>query len=112
MERLWKECIQGYVGRLLLAVLFMAIMAAATAFSAYLMKPVVNDIFFAQNREMLWLVGGAVLATFFIKGIAHYVQAVLMAHVGLKIVADMQNRLYRHMTDLDLAFFTTTPPAP
>ena len=105
MERLWQECIRGYAGRLLLAVFFMVIMAGATALSAWLMKPVVNEIFIARDRDMLWWIGAAVLATFFVKGIANYAQATMMAHVGLKIVADMQNRLYRHMTDLDLGFF-------
>jgi len=105
MARLWRECIRGYVWWLVLAVVFMGLMASATALSAWLMKPVVNEIFIARDRDMLWLIGGAVLATFAVKGISSYVQATLMAFVGLKIVADMQNRLYKHMTDLDLSFF-------
>lgn len=105
MARLWRECIRGYVGWLALAVVFMALMAGATALSAYLMKPVVNEIFIAREREMLWLIGGAVLATFVVKGVSNYAQSAMMAHVGLKIVADMQDRLYRHMTDMDLGFF-------
>jgi len=105
MARLWRESIRFYWGRMVIAVLFMGLMAAATALSAWLMKPVVNEIFIARDREMLWIIGGAVLATFAVKGISSYVQATLMAQVGLKIVADMQNRLYRHMTDLDLSFF-------
>jgi subfamily B ATP-binding cassette protein MsbA len=105
MARLWREAIRGYLGKLLLAVLFMALMAGATALSAWLMKPVVNEIFIARDRQMLWLIGAAVLATFAIKGVSNYAQSTLMAHVGLKIVADMQNRLYQHMTSLELGYF-------
>ena len=105
MGRLWRENIRQYTGWLALAVVCMAIMAVATALSAYLMKPVVNDIFIARNEDMLWLIGGAVLATFVIKGAANYAQTVLMAFVGLRIVADLQKRLYAHMTDLDMTFF-------
>ena len=105
MSRLWREAVRGYLAKLLLAVVFMALMAGATALSAWLMKPVVNEIFIARDRDMLWLIGAAVMGTFVIKGVANYVQATLMAHVGLKIVADMQNRLYRHMTDLELGYF-------
>ena len=54
---------------------------------------------------MLWIIGGAILATFFIKGVANYIQSVLMAFVGLRIVADMQKRLYNHMTGMDMNFF-------
>ncbi len=105
MKRLWRECIRGYVWWLVLAVVFMGLMAGATALSAWLMKPVVNEIFIARNQEMLWLIGAGVLATFFIKGISNYAQATLMAYVSQNIVADIQNRLYRHMTDLDIGFF-------
>ncbi len=105
MARLWREHIHGYVGWLVLAVVFMGIMAGATALSAWLMEPVVNDIFIARDRDMLWVIGGAVLATFVVKGLANYMQATLMAFVGLRIVRDLQNRLYKHLTDLDISYF-------
>lgn len=109
MRRLIRESVRDYAGWLGLAVLFMAVMAAATAFSAWLMKPVVNDIFIARNEGMLWLISGAVVATFAIKGIANYLQATIMAKVGLGIIADNQNRLYAHLARMDLAFFHDRP---
>ena len=105
MRRLWREAIHFYKGRLALALVFMAVMAAATAMSAWLMEPVVNGILIAHDRDMLWLVGGAILATFLIKGVANYIQGILMSYVGLKIIADMQKRLYGHLAQMDLAFF-------
>ncbi|WP_414675591.1 ABC transporter ATP-binding protein [Magnetovibrio sp.] len=105
MARLWREHIRGYLGWLLLALVFMGAMAGATALSAWLMKPVVNEIFIAQDRNMLWMIGAAVLGTFAVKGLSNYAQATMMAHVGLKFVADMQNRLYHHMSSMDLSFF-------
>ncbi len=109
MRRLWRESIRPYVGWLVLAVVCMAVMAAATAFSAWLMEPVVNEVFIAQNKAMLWPLGAAVLATFLVKGLANYGQAVLMSFVGLKIIADSQNRLFAHLTRMDLAFFHDNP---
>ena len=64
MRRLWRESIRSYSGWLILAVFFMALMAGATAFSALLMEPVVNEVFIAENRSTLWPLGAAVLATF------------------------------------------------
>ncbi|MCP5367022.1 MAG: ABC transporter ATP-binding protein [Hyphomicrobiales bacterium] len=83
----------------------MSVMAGATALSAWLMEPVVNEIFIAANRDMLWLVGGAVLGTFAVKGAANFAQASIMAFVGLRIIADSQNRLYAHLSRMDLGFF-------
>ncbi|MEL0106894.1 MAG: lipid A export permease/ATP-binding protein MsbA [Rhodospirillaceae bacterium] len=105
MRRLIRDSVRPYFGRLGFAVIAMAIMAGATALSAWLMEPVVNDVFIRKDQTMLWLVGGAVLLTFVVKGIANYAQATLMSHVGLKIIADNQNRLYAHLAHMDLAFF-------
>ena len=105
MRRLLKESVRPYGGWLLLAVLCMACMAGATALSAWLMKPVVNDVFIGRDARVLWLIAGAVIATFLVKGLANYAQATVMSYVGLRIIADNQNRLYAHLARLDLAFF-------
>lgn len=105
MRRLMRESVRPYLGWLALAVVFMALMAGATALSAWLMKPVVNDVFIGRDPATLWLIGGAVLATFLVKGLANYAQASLMSYVGLKIVADSQNRLFAHLARMDLQFF-------
>lgn len=109
MRRLLRESVRPYAGRIAQAVAFMALMAAATALSAYLMEPVVNDVFIAKDRAALWLVSGAVLATFLVKGMASYAQSAIMSNVGCRIIADNQNRLYAHLARMDLAFFHDRP---
>ncbi len=105
MGRLWRESVNRYWRWLAMAVCFMAIMAISTAFSAWLMKPVINHVIIARNKDFLWLISGAILATFAIKGLAGYAQSSLMAKVGLKVIADNQNRLFAHLARMDLAFF-------
>ena len=105
MLRLWHESIRPYFGWILLAVLCMGCMAAATAFSAWLMEPVVNEVFIAENSALLWPLGGAVFLTFLIKGFANYGQSVLMSFVGFRIIADNQNRLFAHLAQMDIGFF-------
>ena len=109
MLRLWRESIRPYFGWLLLAVIFMALMAAATAFSAWLMEPVVNEVFIGENRSMLWPLGLAVFVTFIVKGGASYAQSVLMSFVGFRIIADNQNRLFSHLAKMDISFFHNNP---
>lgn len=105
MRRLIREHMRAYRGRFALAVLFMGMMSASTAFQAWLMQPMVNEVFVARNAEVLWLVAGAVVGAFLVKGVATYAQAAIMAGVGLGIIADLQNRLYAHLARMDLAFF-------
>jgi len=105
VKRLFRDNLRHYIKYLAMAVGCMAVFAGTTAFSAYLMEPIVNDVFIAKDRDMLWWVAGAVTITFLTKGLANYGQSVLMAFVGLRIIADNQNRLYRHLIGMDLGFF-------
>lgn len=109
IRRLARDNLRKYWPQLAFALLCMAVVSVTTALSAYLMEPVVNDVFIAEREDMLWWVSGAVLATFLAKGFASYGQSLLMAFVGLRIVADNQIRLYRHLIGMDLGFFNSMP---
>lgn len=109
MARLWREHIRRYAGWLGFAIFCMALTAGATGFIAWLMEPVVNDVFITAREEVLWLVSGAVLAAFMVKGFANFGQNMLMARIGLRIIADCQNRLYAHLVGQDLGFFHERP---
>jgi subfamily B ATP-binding cassette protein MsbA len=109
LGRLGSAYIRPYVGHIVLAIFFMVIVAAAQGMSAWLMKPIIDDVFIAKDRDMLKLVSLAVLATFAIKGFANYAQSLLMNFVGMRIIADAQNSLGSHLTKMDLGFFHNNP---
>jgi subfamily B ATP-binding cassette protein MsbA len=109
MSRLIRESIRPYIRWIGFAVICMALVAAATATSAWLMKPVINDVFVGKNEKLLWIISSAVFITFTIKGIANYGQSVLMSYVGQRIITDTQHRLYAHLTQMELSFFQNSP---
>jgi subfamily B ATP-binding cassette protein MsbA len=109
MSRLIRESIRPYIRWIGFAVICMALVAAATATSAWLMKPVINDVFVGKNEKLLWIISSAVFITFTIKGIANYGQSVLMSYVGQRIITDTQHRLYAHLTQMELNFFQNSP---
>ena len=109
VKRLARDNLRHYWKYLALAVACMGVVAATTAFSAYLMEPIVNDVFVARNEDMLWWVAVAVTLAFLAKGLGNYGQSVLMSFVGMRIVADNQTRLYRHLIGMDLSFFHSVP---
>jgi len=109
MGRLWRENIRGYVGWIVLAVICMVVMAGANAFSAYMMRPIVDEVFVTKDEAMLWPVGLLVIGTFLCKGMANYSQSMLMNFVGLKIIADTQNKMFTHLTAMDISFFHNNP---
>ena len=108
VKRLLSESVRPYAAWIGFALICMALVAGATALSAWLMKPVINDVFVARDKSFLLPIGLGVLATFTIKGLANYGQSVLMSFVGQRIITDTQHRLYAHLTKMELGFFHRT----
>ena len=105
LGRLWRDHIRNYKGRLFAAILCMALIAIATASMAYVMKPVIDEVFVARDRDMLVIVSVALLGIFVIKGLATFGQTLMMAYVGQRVIADMQIRMFDHLMLADLAYY-------
>ena len=58
---------------------------------------------------MLHLLPFVIVLLFLLKGISNYGQSYLMNFVGLRIIADIREKLYNHLQTLSLSFFTKTP---
>ena len=105
VKRLFKESIRPYLKWIILSLICMTGVAAATATSAWLMKPVINEVFVAKNETLLFPISLAVILTFAIKGLSNYGQSVSISYVGQRIVTDTQHRLYEHLIEMELGFF-------
>lgn len=105
VKRLLSENIRDYLPRYLLAFLFMGLVAASTAASAWIMKDVINEVFINRDKMMIYIIAGAVIFIFTIKGASTYGQMVVLSRVGNAIVADLQQKLFRRLTEQDLAYF-------
>ncbi len=88
-----------------LAFLFMFIVAGCTALAAYMMRDVINEIFVAQKRSAIWIIGGTLITLYTVKGLAAYGQGVTLARVGNRIIADYQKRLYDNLLAQGVQFF-------
>jgi subfamily B ATP-binding cassette protein MsbA len=105
MRRLFAESVLPYRLYLIGALVCMGVVAGMTTASAWLLDPVVNKVFVQHDQSMLWMIGGTVLAVFAIKSLASYVQEVMLANVGQRIISDTQNRLFAHIIHQDVALF-------
>jgi len=105
VRRLFREGMRPYLGKVALAVVCMVVGAGANAGYALLMDPVVNKVFTERQEAFLWPLGLAVLATFAVKSVANYGEAIYLSKVGLRVIADMQSRMFAHLMRLDVAFF-------
>jgi subfamily B ATP-binding cassette protein MsbA len=129
------ELVKPYWFKLALAMTCMVLVALLTSLQAFLVRPVFDGIFLTQGKsyvipplvqkviiqlhleglllvkgaEMLRIIPIAIVFLFLLKGIFNYGQVYLMNFVGLRIIADVREKLYNHLQTLSLSFFTKTP---
>ena len=92
-----------YRGRFAVALLAMAVYGAGSAWLAWLVKPVLDDVLIRQ--QSLSTVAWAILAAYLLKGIGSYFSSYLMADVGQHVVLDLRNSMFRHTLGQSAAFF-------
>ncbi|NNK02168.1 MAG: lipid A export permease/ATP-binding protein MsbA [Desulfatitalea sp.] len=97
--------IRKNVGRLLLGSICSLMISAATAAMAYLIRPVMDDIFVQKDAQRLAVLPVVIIFVFLINGLGRYGQEYFMNWVGEDIIRRLRNQLYDRIQDLPLAFF-------
>ena len=70
-----------YKNRLLMALISMSLVSLLTGILAYIVKPLINDIFVSKNFSELILIPLLVIAIFIAKGIFYYMEAYYTGYV-------------------------------
>lgn len=106
---LYKRLLRDYVWRyrriLVLGGAFMLLVAASTSFQAYLMQPVLDDIFVHKNEQELFYLPLVLVFVAFLAAVGDYGQSVALKYVGQKVVSDMQGALFKHLMHADISMF-------
>jgi len=105
VKRLMKQYVASHTRALVFAIICMVLVAGATAANAWMMQPVLDDVFLKKDAHMLFLVPIAVFVIGVVSAFASYGQTVIMRNVGQRIIADMQIDLFSHLMHSDLAMF-------
>lgn len=103
------EFLKPYWLKLVLAMVFMSLVAATNGLTAFIVKPVLDKIFFEKNAEMLYLIPVGVILLYLVKGAFEYLQAYLMGYVGQRVITDIRNLVFRSLQRQPLSFFDKTP---
>ena len=105
-QRMAVENFKLYRRQYAIAIVCLLITAATTAYSAWLMGPIVKDVFYGNNLNQAIVLSLTVIAIFLVKGAMTYWQTVILNRIGNNLVARYQRRIFDHMLDLDVQFFT------
>lgn len=101
--------LKPYRSRLIIAMVGMVIVAGFNAAQAYMVKPLLDEIFVNKDKVLLNILPLALLAIFLIKGVFYFIYSYLLEWVGQCVIRDLRNRIYAHLNRLSLSFFYHTP---
>jgi subfamily B ATP-binding cassette protein MsbA len=104
-RRLTRSYILRYKHILMLAGVCMLVVAATTAANAYLLEPMIDEIFVKKNQMLLYLVPLGFVVLGLLNSAGDYGQMLALKYVGQRVVSDMQVDLFRKLIHSDLALF-------
>lgn len=96
---------KDYIPYFALAIFGMLLASGGTAVSAYLVKPLLDEIFIAKDANMLKLLPYAIIAVYAAKEAGRYMQAYFTAYIGQDIIRRFRDNILENMLKLDIAFF-------
>lgn len=109
IRRILRDYVALHKGRVAAATFFMILSAALSAGFALMIQPVIDDVLTDGDLSKVWLLGGAILGIFVLRGIATYEHTIIMNRVGQMIVGKIQHDMFSRFLDLDLSFFHQNP---
>jgi subfamily B ATP-binding cassette protein MsbA len=98
-----------YYLRFILAAICMVIAGGLQSALPLVSKPAIDEIFVSKDMSALTWIPFAIVGIFLFKGLCNYGQNILMSSIGLRIVADLRNKLYECIQRQSLSFFTGHP---
>ncbi|MBB4005475.1 MAG: ABC transporter ATP-binding protein [Aurantimonas endophytica] len=106
LKRIIAENGRLFLRQYSVAIVCLVLVAGTTAFLAWIMRDVIDEIFVKQNRSAIITLPVVVFIAFAVRGLATYGQGVILARIGNNIVARYQRRLFAHLTELSVDFFS------
>ena len=105
LRRLVVEQGRAHIWSYGLAFLFMALIAASTTYSAYLLKHIINGLTIERDFRALRILAFTVAGLYLLKGFATYGQIVTLSRIGNRIIASVQEQLFDRLMDQNVSFF-------
>jgi len=97
--------LRPYSSKLLIAMIAMIVVAGFNAAQAYMVKPLLDEIFYKKSARLLNILPLALLGVFLVKGIFYFLYSYSLEWVGQCVIKDMRNRIYVHISEHSMVFF-------
>ncbi len=108
IKRLYN-LILPYRYQFLVAMIAAVVVAGLSATQAWMVKPLLDKIFFEKNSYYLAVLPFALIALFAVKGFFYGLNFYLLEKIGQTVIRDMRARVFDHVHQQSLSFFHKTP---
>ena len=108
MKEFYKQYLpyfKNYKLKFFYAVIGMILVASGTAGTAYVIEPLLDDIFINKDRDMLFIMPFIIVFLYTAKSMGGYVQTYYISYIGQDIVRIIRDKLLQHILKLDMNFF-------
>ncbi|MDD5052907.1 MAG: ABC transporter transmembrane domain-containing protein [Sulfuricurvum sp.] len=105
-KRFWPY-IRKYKFQFLMVLIGIILTVSATAATAHIMKPLMDNMFIKKEARMLYIIPILLVGIYVFKAIGRYIQSVFNTYIGLHIVSEIREELLSKMIHLDMQFLYT-----
>ncbi len=95
--------IKTYKLRIIWAVFSMVMVAITSALGAYMMKPILNNIFVDKNEAMLTLIPFAIIILFVTRGIFRFLSIYLATSIGIGVTKTIRSEMFGRAINAEFA---------
>ena len=103
----YLEYYKNYKLKFFYVIIGIILVALGTSGTAYIIKPLLDDVFINKDTQMLAIIPIFVILLYMAKGFGRYIQAYYVSYIGQDIIRIVRDKLLAHLLKLDLAFFTS-----
>jgi len=96
---------KNYKKQFFYALVGIILVSVGTSGTAYVIKPLLDEIFVNKDEAMLQVLPFIVILLYAAKGFGRYIQAYYISFIGGDIIRIVRDKLLSHVLQLDLAFF-------
>lgn len=104
IRRLFRDYLRHHVGKIVVGVSCMILVALATGTQAKLIQPALDKVLVEGDDSLIFILPLAFLCVSVAKGFASYGQAVMMQKLGLRVNVMMQNEMFGRLIDADMKY--------
>jgi len=104
LRRFWPY-LKDYKLQFSIAIFGMVISAIGTSASAYLVKPVLDEIFIQKDASMLSILPPLVIFLYFLKGFGKFIQVYYTEYIGQDIIRRLRQNMLQTLLSMQIDFF-------